>query len=67
MDEHARAVAEAVKRACIEAATAAYERAGVSGLCGEGRWEMALEAVQHLALEPVIETALHGEKPDRWP
>ena len=44
-------LAEAVRRACIEAALAAYEDAGVSGLCAEGRWEAAVSAMQSLDLK----------------
>jgi hypothetical protein len=43
--------AEAVRRACIEAALAAYEDAGISGLCAEGRWEAAVSAMQSLDLK----------------
>jgi len=42
--------AEAVRRACIAAALAAYEDAGVLGLCAEGRWEAAVSAMQSLDL-----------------
>ena len=41
-------VAEGVRKACIEAALAAYEDAGISGLCAEGRWEAAVSAMQSL-------------------
>lgn len=41
-------VAEVVRKACIEAALAAYEGAGISGLCAEGRWEAAVSAMQSL-------------------
>jgi len=43
-------LAEAVRKACIEAALTAYEDAGISGLCAEGRWEAAVSAMQSLAL-----------------
>jgi hypothetical protein len=46
------AVAEAVRRACAEAAAGAYEDAGIRGLCAEGRWEVALEAIRRVDLEP---------------
>lgn len=39
---------EAVRQACIEAALAAYEDAGIAGLCAEGRWEAAVSAMQSL-------------------
>lgn len=44
---------EAVRRACIQAALAAYEDAGISGLCAEGRWEAAVGAIQSLDLKQV--------------
>jgi hypothetical protein len=41
-------LAEAVRQACIQAALEAYEDAGISGLCAEGRWEAAIGAMQSL-------------------
>lgn len=46
----AREIAEEVRSACVEAALRAYEDAGISGLCAEGRWELAIDAVRHLDL-----------------
>jgi hypothetical protein len=43
--------AEAVRQACIQAALDAYEDAGISGLCAEGRWEAAIGAMQSLDLK----------------
>jgi hypothetical protein len=43
-----------VRDACLQAAIDAYESAGMSGLCGEGRWEMAMQAIRTLDLRPVI-------------
>ena len=40
--------AEAVRGALIEAALTAYEDAGLSGLCAEGRWEAAVAAMRSL-------------------
>ncbi|ADE15949.1 acetyltransferase [Nitrosococcus halophilus Nc 4] len=50
-------IAEAVRLACLEAALEAYEDAGISGLCAEGRWECAVEAIRELDLEPVLREA----------
>jgi hypothetical protein len=36
---------ERVRARCLEAAETAYEDAGIQGLCGEGRWEVAMGAV----------------------
>jgi hypothetical protein len=48
MENDPRAAAEAARQACIAAALAAYEDAGVLGLCAEGRWEAAIGAMQSL-------------------
>jgi formiminotetrahydrofolate cyclodeaminase len=45
--------AEAIRRAVVDAAGAAYEDAGLSGLCAEGRWEAAVDAMRSLDLSPV--------------
>ena len=42
---------ERVRQACIEAAKKAYEDAGISGLCAEGRWECALQAMHSVNLD----------------
>ncbi|WP_295581487.1 hypothetical protein [uncultured Lamprocystis sp.] len=56
-------LAEAVRSACLQAALDAYEQAGVSGLCGEGRWEIAVQAIRNLDLVQVIEK--HRRSQDR--
>jgi hypothetical protein len=48
-------ILEAARLACLEAALEAYENAGMSGLCAEGRWECAIQAIRELNLK----TALH--------
>jgi hypothetical protein len=53
--DEARSLAEAVRRACIEAALHAYQDAGLQGLCQEGRWEVAVEAMRGLDLTRIIE------------
>ena len=45
MDVHMQ-MAEAVRQACIAAALQAYDEAGVSGLCHEGRWAYAVDAMR---------------------
>jgi hypothetical protein len=47
-------LAEAVRQACIAAALEAYEYAGIAGLCHEGRWEAAIEAVRSLDLRAAL-------------
>jgi hypothetical protein len=51
MDVHMQ-MAEAVRQACIAAALHAYDDAGVSGLCHEGRWEYAVDAIRHRGRQP---------------
>lgn len=48
-------LAEAVRDACMRAALEAYESAGISGLCAEGRWELAMQAVRTLNIEQLID------------
>ncbi len=52
--ESQQRLAEAVRDACRKAAREAYENAGISGLCEEGRWECAISAIRALDLEAVI-------------
>ena len=48
--QHADDLAEQVRQACIQEALRAYEDAGISGLCHEGRFEAAISAVRILDL-----------------
>ncbi len=57
-DEAGRAVAEAVREALLAAARQAHEDAGLSGLCAEGRWDLALDALGATDLTPAIQRAL---------
>jgi hypothetical protein len=45
--------AEAIRAECIRAALAAYEAARVDGLCDEGAFEVAIDAVRALRLGQV--------------
>jgi hypothetical protein len=51
-------IAEAVRQACIDAAIHAYEDAGLSGLCHEGRWEYAVDAMRGLDLHPLSQALI---------
>jgi glutamate formiminotransferase/formiminotetrahydrofolate cyclodeaminase len=44
-------VPDSLRHDLIAAATAAYEDAGLSGLCVEGRWEAALDAMRRVDVE----------------
>lgn len=52
--EQVRLLAEAVRKACVEAALTAYEDAAMSGLCHEGAWECAVDAMRSLDVAAVI-------------
>jgi len=45
-----QSTAERVRTACIDEAIRAYEQAGISGLCHEGRFEVAISALRMLNL-----------------
>ncbi len=47
------AVVDAVRAECLKAAMLAYDDAGIRGLCHEGRWECALDAIGHLDLRAI--------------
>ena len=59
-NDSASALADAIRSACIKAALLAYDDAGIRGLCHEGRWECALDAMGHLDLRGL--TGLVGER-----
>ncbi len=48
-------VAYLVREACVRAALEAYEHAGLGGLCAEGRWELAVDAMRSLDLDGVVQ------------
>jgi len=48
--------AEQVRRAVIRVFERAYEDAGLRGLCPEGRYEAAIEAVRQLDLNALRQT-----------
>jgi hypothetical protein len=50
-----------VRDACGKAAQEAWENAGISGLCEEGRWECAISAIRALDLEAVINALQQDE------
>ncbi|MFP3874839.1 MAG: acetyltransferase [Thiohalophilus sp.] len=50
------ALAERVRQACLQHAIEAYEQAGISGLCDEGRFEVAIDAIRQLDIAKLIES-----------
>lgn len=47
-------VAHAVREACVRAAVDGYEQGGISGLCAEGRFDLAIDSVCALDLEGIV-------------
>ena len=45
---------DAVRAECIKAALLAYDDAGIRGLCHEGHWKYALDALRHLDLRALV-------------
>ncbi len=56
--------AETIRAACLEAARRAYEDAGIAGICAEGRWELALDAIRSLDLGAAVADARAGVPDD---
>jgi hypothetical protein len=56
-DDSIHPAADAIRRALIDAAEAAYEDAGIQGLCAEGRWEAAVSAMRRVDVEAVARGA----------
>lgn len=50
-----------IRSACTEAAGAAYEDAGLKGLCAEGRWEYVVTMPHRLDLAPIVEKQRSGD------
>jgi len=48
-------LAAAVRTACIQAALDGYERAQIAGLCQEGAWECAVDAMRMVDLKAILQ------------
>jgi len=56
-DEQAQALAEAVRQRLIEEMQDAYLQGGMSGLCLEGRWDLAMDRLRTVDLGETISKA----------
>ncbi|GHA20029.1 acetyltransferase [Oceanisphaera arctica] len=52
--------AEQIRQRCLQAALATYEESGLLGLCQQGRFELAMDAIRALNL-----SQLPGENHDQ--
>lgn len=66
-DDSTHPAANAIRRALIDAAEAAYEDAGIQGLCAEGRWEAAVSAMRAVDAEAVARGALEPSTSNEFP
>ena len=46
--------AKRIREVCLDAVLQAYEDAGMQGLCAEGRWEAAIDALRTVDLAPLV-------------
>ena len=47
-------LAQAVREACVRAAIDGYEQGGLSGLCADGRFDLAIDAIRALNLDGIV-------------
>jgi len=52
-----------VRQALVDVAREAYEDAGARGLCAEGRWEAALDALRSADLESLLKGRPDEKRP----
>lgn len=53
--------AEVVRQACIRAVLDGYQQAAMSGLCHEGAFEAAVDALRMLDLDALLQAQRDGE------
>lgn len=58
-----RELARLVRDAGVQCMLDAYEDAGIRGLCGEGRFEVAVDALRQMDLDAVLRGVRFDEKP----
>ena len=60
--EEQKRLAEAVRRACLEAARKGYEDAAIAGVCHEGTVELSLDAIRALDVTRLLQPDEDGGK-----
>jgi hypothetical protein len=61
---HPIEIAQAVRSACVQAALDGYEQAQIAGLCQEGAWEVAVDAIRMVDLKEILrKTAAESPPP----
>ena len=67
---HPIEIARAVRSACVQAALDGYEQAQIAGLCQEGAWEVAVDAIRRVDLREILRQTAAAESsplPPRGP
>ncbi|GEM_PF-1546321 len=54
-------IARAVKKACLQTALDSYKHAKMSGLCHEGAWDLAIDALKSLDVTRIVKS-LSGDE-----
>jgi len=62
--EDNRQIAEAIRAACVQAAQQGYERAAADGLCDEGAFEVALDAIRSLDIDQIVRELKSSSRKD---
>jgi hypothetical protein len=57
-DEMGSSIAEALRAKALEVIRDAFETGGLSGLCAEGRTDLALDALRAFDFKPIAESAI---------
>jgi hypothetical protein len=60
-------LASAIRNACVRAALDGYEQAQIAGLCQEGAWECAVDAIRMVDLKAVLAATATQLVPDPQP
>jgi len=58
---HDQRIAEAVRAACVKTAQQSYEHAAADGLCDEGAWEVAIDALRSLDVAAILREVNTGK------
>ncbi len=67
MTRNEDALPVAIRQAFVEAAARAWDDAGLAGLCAEGRWEAALQALRSVDVAPLLEPSFRSRADETKP
>lgn len=67
MTRDTKALTAAIRQAFVEAASQAWDDAGISGLCAEGRWEAALQALRSVDVAPLLDPSFRSRADETKP